>query len=487
MRSPAPPLAKPTLPWLGLGLGAIAAATLAKLYLIGAGPDLEADGYGHALAARQLLERPTDLGVHWVWLPLGHFVSALSLLLGAGMDGMRYLNCALTSLLALGVACSIERDRALRWTSAAVVALSPLALSTGESGALEPLFATLVLASAWALRSGHARSAGIAASFAALSRYEGWLLAPVFFWIWWRSGRARAGIWTWLCPLATIGAYTGLRASINGGALVFLDENAAFAGAFFANVAARWPVPPHASWMSIWYALIVPALMLGPLMPFALAGSPWLVRRGPRPLTGALLAILVFLTIGFVARQHLGLPRHALTLLPIYAMAAAAGLLAAARWLHRRLAVERIGLERWTQLFAAAMLTVFAATRTLPTLLDRSTQHRHTYREELAVASALRAAWSPRVRAFCDVTPVETLSDLPPASFVRWQLPDTPLRNLALEHAAGRDVLVVGTEVRARHLLENLREVQRAGRLVLYRYFPTDPAVAGGSNVKDSL
>jgi hypothetical protein len=477
------------VPWIWLGLGSIGLATGMKLYLIGAGPDLEMDGYGHALAARRLIEHPTDLGVHWVWLPLGHFISALLISLGCGMDGMRYLNCALTSLLAVGVAYFIDRGsprfsaHAFRWTTAAVVALSPLALHTGESGALEPLFAVLVVASAWLLQRGHGALAGIIASFAVLLRYEGWLLPPVFLWVAWRSDRARAQAFAWLAPLATICAYLALRAAVDGGALTFLRENHAFVSAFYANVAVHWPVPAHASWMSLWYALIVPALVLGPLLPFALAGTPWLVRRGPRPLTGALLWILLFLTLGFVARQHLGLRRHALTLTPIYAMAAAAGLLAAAAWLHRRLAVKRLDLERWTFAFAAVALLAFAASRTLPTFLYRARLHQELDRDDLVIADALRMVWSKRARVFCDVTAVETLSDLPPASFVRWQLRDTPLANLELEHAAGHDVLVVGSETRTDHLRKNLRQLHSTGPLVLYRYVSSGDVVADRSRV----
>ena len=481
------PIANTKMPWICLGLGSIGLATVAKLYLIGAGPDLEMDGYGHALAARRLIEHPTDLGVHWVWLPLGHFISALLISFGCGMDGMRYLNCALTSLLALGIAFFIDTGskgfsaRAFRWTAASVVALSPLALHTGESGALEPLFAVLLVASAWMLRGGHGVLAGIIASFAVLLRYEGWLLPPVFFWVCWRAGRARALAGAWLAPLLTIGAYLGLRAAVDGGALAFLRENHAFVRAFYANVAVHWRVPPHASWMSIWYALIVPAVVLGPLLPFALAGTPWLVRRGPRPLTGALLAILLFLTLGFVARQHLGLQRHALTLTPIYAMAAAAGLLTAASWLHRRLAVKRLNLERWTFAFAAVALLAFAASRTLPTFLYRARLHQQVHRDDLVIADALQSVWSKRARIFCDVTAVETLSDLPPTSFVRWQLPDTPAANLELEHAAGRDVLVVSTEARTDHLRKNLRELHSAGHLILYRYASSGDVIADRS------
>ena len=398
---------------------------------------------------------------------------------------MRYFNCALTSLLALGMAIVVDqgshdfRSRALRWIAAAVVALTPLALHTGESGALEPLFAVLILAGVWALRRGNGVLAGIIASCAVLLRYEGWLLPPVFCWVWWRSGRSLSLLWSWLAPLATISGYLGLRAAADGGALAFLQENHAFVRAFYSNVAVHWPVPPHASWMSIWYALIVPAVVLGPLMPFALLGTRWLVRHGPRPLTGALFAILLFLSLGFVTRQHLGLQRHALTLTPIYAMAAAAGLLGAARWLHRRLEVRRLDLERWTFALATIALIGLAASRTLPTLLIRLRLHEQEHRNDLIIANALRSEWSDRAHVFCSVTAVETLSDLPPRSFIRWQLRDTALLNLELDHAAGRDVLVVGTHESTQHLRRGLRELHTAGSLVLYRYVSSGPPVAG--------
>jgi hypothetical protein len=483
------PTAKPARVWIWLGLGSICLATTAKLHLIGAGPDLEPDSYGHALAARLLLENPTDLDVHWVWLPLGHVVSATLLVLGCGMDGMRYLSCALTSLLALGTAQAIERSsrgfasEALRWTAAGLVALSPVAMSTGESGVLEPLFAMLVIASACAVRRGHAAIAGIIAACAVLLRYEGWLLAPAFFCVWWRSGRARAEAWAWLAPLLTICAYVGFRAAIDGEALSFIHNNHAFVRSFFANVAVHWPVPPHVSWMSIWYVLIVPTIVFGPLMPFALAGTPWLFRSGPRALTGALFAIMLFLTLGFAARQHMGLLRHALTLTPLYAMATAAGLIGAACWLHRRLEVRRVDLERWTFAFAMVALLVFATSRALPTFLARSSLHEREHQDDLAIAHALQSVWSD----FCDVTAIETLSDLPAPSFVRWRLPDTPLANLELEYATGRDVFVVGTEATTYHLRRNLLELRAAGELVLYRYVSNGDAVADRARVPDPM
>jgi hypothetical protein len=84
----------------------------------------------------------------------------------------------------------------------------------------------------------------------------------------------------------------------------------------------------------------------------------------------------------------------------------------------------------------------------------------------------------------CDVTPVETLSAVPPRAFVRWQLPDTPDVSLELEHAAGHEVLVVSTEERTRHLRKNLEALSMVGNLVLYRYASAGDVVAdhGGSS-----
>ncbi|WP_394830635.1 hypothetical protein LVJ94_29425 [Pendulispora rubella] len=454
----------------------IAIITWAKCTLIRSGPDLEPDAYGHALAARRMWLDPFDMGVHWVWLPLGHVMHTLSFALGYGMNGIRYANAIFTSCLcALLAACltGISRGqgltrRALPFLAAGILALSPIALVIGEAGALEPLFACLVLATLLAWRRGGAFGALLAGGFAAaaaLLRYEGWVLPIVLFASWWHRGRTISRAVAWGLPGLAIGGYLYARAS-----LAFVHENLVFARGFFESAEQRWPVRPHPLWMSLWYALVVPAIDLGPLVLFAMAGARWTLRRPPIVWRAALLAILAFLTVGFVARQHLGLLRHALSFAPLYATAAAAGILRVAVYLRRRHFVRRVSLEHVAFGLAGAALFLLAATRTLPTFVGQLDKHATGYQGAYRTAMALRERFTASTVVHCDETAVETLSELPPAAFVRWQMPDTQFYNLSVELQSGKRPLVVTTAERARHLRDRCRTLYEDGNLVILEY-----------------
>src|SRR4051812_46323802 len=71
----------------------IAGAALAvRLGIILRLPDGEADAYGHFGAARALLENPTNLAVHWVWLPGWHYALWAMLRFGVSFQGVRIMN-----------------------------------------------------------------------------------------------------------------------------------------------------------------------------------------------------------------------------------------------------------------------------------------------------------------------------------------------------------------------------------------------------------
>src|SRR5450432_4814325 len=57
-----------------------------------AGPDVDTDAYAHHMIARAILADPGDLGVHWVWLPLFHYLQVPLVALGGTMDDVRWIN-----------------------------------------------------------------------------------------------------------------------------------------------------------------------------------------------------------------------------------------------------------------------------------------------------------------------------------------------------------------------------------------------------------
>jgi hypothetical protein len=85
-----------------LALGAVCLLTAAvRLWLIRHCPEPDTDVPGHLGIAHAVLADPTNVAIHWVWLPAYHFILAALLTLGFSADGIRVLNCVLASLVPL--------------------------------------------------------------------------------------------------------------------------------------------------------------------------------------------------------------------------------------------------------------------------------------------------------------------------------------------------------------------------------------------------
>src|SRR5579863_9341390 len=94
-----PPRARtPTLVALALAIFVLA---LWRGVCVLAGPDIDTDAYAHHMIARAILADPRDLAVHWVWLPLFHYVQVPLVALGGTMTAVRWINVALSAALPL--------------------------------------------------------------------------------------------------------------------------------------------------------------------------------------------------------------------------------------------------------------------------------------------------------------------------------------------------------------------------------------------------
>ena len=131
---------------LALGLSAF------RWHLVGQGPDPDTDAYAHHAIARQLILTPTNVSVHWVWLPLFHYLQTVIVLAHGSLQTMRYTNVVITALSLLLMHLWLlhrlqgHRQVLLVATLASIVyALSPIAMQMGSTGQPEPLFALVVL------------------------------------------------------------------------------------------------------------------------------------------------------------------------------------------------------------------------------------------------------------------------------------------------------------------------------------------------------
>jgi hypothetical protein len=473
----------------------VIAATVAKLTLLEAGPEPDPDAYAHAIAGRKLVAGEGGVEIHWVWLPLWHWVHGLASRYADGTWTVRGLNIALTSAAPIVLASILRRgagrrgwERWLPISAGCVLALTPLSLRHGATSQLEPPLLALMLGAAWLLddgegepRAARAFAAGALLAAATMVRYEAWCLPPLVAGWWWWRGRAPRGASAWLLPGLAIAAWCLYHRLETGEWLQFLRYNRGFtrdyyAGAGFPNATAPGP------WISaVWYLAVVPFYQYGWLVVPLAIGAPWLVRRAPRPLLVMQLGVLAFLSVGFATRQHLGLARHALSIAPAYATCIAAGALGAAAFVERRLATaspEAGRLRGGTALgVLAVVLSVLVYWRGAPDFRDSLRWHREGYRSAWLVAQALRRAYRPDDWVLCDWSGVEVLANLPPERTSRWTLRDTSEADLATACGRCERVLIASTEADVAHLRPLARELFAAGdyRLLAYVAEPARP------------
>src|SRR5260370_19317620 len=161
-----------------LALAIVLAALAAwRIACVAAGPDVDTDAYAHHMIARAILADPRDLSVHWVWLPLFHYLQVPLVALGGTMEAMRWANVALAAALPVVLFAYVRRT-SRRWpeTTALLAALfaaaCPIAMQVGPTAQPEPLFALLVLGVAIAYQSRRYAAAAAMLGAAVMLRYE---------------------------------------------------------------------------------------------------------------------------------------------------------------------------------------------------------------------------------------------------------------------------------------------------------------------------
>src|SRR5258708_238325 len=82
---------------------ALAALAVWRAACVVAGPDIDTDAYAHHMIARAILSDRFDLAVHWLWLPLFHYLQVPLVAVGGTMDVVRWGNVILAAALPVAV------------------------------------------------------------------------------------------------------------------------------------------------------------------------------------------------------------------------------------------------------------------------------------------------------------------------------------------------------------------------------------------------
>ncbi|HEX8796221.1 MAG TPA: hypothetical protein VF765_34965 [Polyangiaceae bacterium] len=324
---------------LAIALGALAAW---RASCVLAGADIDTDAYAHHMIARAILSDPRDLAVHWVWLPLFHYLQVPLVALGGTMEAVRWTNLALAAALPVVLFLYVRRTARSEWSllstdatalvAALLAAVCPIAMQMGTTAQPEPLFALVILGVAIAFQEQRAGWTAALLAAAVMLRYEAWAsLAVVGAWAATQRGRQR----TWLtvaAPVAAILAWAALRRPVDGTWFAFLRQTKEFAN---DATHARFGVARDAAYYPVFVAWRVMGSAL-PLVPFGIVRT-W--RQQGARFVLVLAACLGFVSLSWITRSSLGLDRHFVCIVPLYATFAAQGVAAIAdaiaRWTHR--------------------------------------------------------------------------------------------------------------------------------------------------------
>jgi hypothetical protein len=315
----------PTALALAIALGALAAW---RASCVLAGADIDTDAYAHHMIARAILSDPHDLAVHWVWLPLFHYVQVPLVALGGTMEAVRWTNVALAAALPVILFLYVRRTArsgpsrmqsdATAVVAAVLAAVCPIAMQMGTTAQPEPLFALVMFGVAIAFQEQRAGWTAALLAVAVMLRYEAWAsLAVVAAWAAMKRGRRNTWV-TVAAPVAAILTWAALRRPVDGSWFAFLRQTKEFAN---DATHARFGVARDAAYYPVFVAWRVMGSAL-PLVPFGIVRT-W--RQQGARFVLVLAACLGMVSLSWITRSSLGLDRHFVCIVPLYATFAAQG------------------------------------------------------------------------------------------------------------------------------------------------------------------
>jgi hypothetical protein len=439
------------------------------------GPEVDTDAYAHHMIARAILADPRDLAVHWVWLPLFHYLQVPLVAAGGTLQSVRWINVVLAAIGPAVLFAYVRRTvqqgpdfgtrragdlvpEATALFAALVSAACPIAMQMGTTAQPEPLFGLLMLGVAIGYQERRYTATACLLCAAALMRYEAWagiatvavvsLVDPLR-----RRMRGLAGErdpWRpWMvvfAPVAAIVAWATLRKPFDGRWFGFLRETHQFASGAMHQSGALEGGLPRLLEHALYYPLSVPIHVLGPVVMLVPLGIVRTVREQGARFVLVLLSTLAFISLTWVMRSSLGLDRHFVVVVPLYATFAAQGLTVVAGAVGK--AAERFGLAHRTGTYAAAAVGVASFGGLLITLqvwmgfwrgaIERgwpSRQELGAYLQTLPESSLI----------FCDDATLELLSGVDRRRFDRHWLDDSHTWDLVENAARARGVAYVAT------------------------------------------
>jgi len=468
-----PVVARERRAWFALG-ACVAVAVCLRLALVHAGPDTESDAYAHHVLARRVILEPSNPQVHWVWLPLFHWLSALAITAGGTMDTLRIANALAVAVPAFVVARQLRdvlashaarpSDAWVPWVAGALVAWHPWVTTIGATAQNEPLFLTLLSLFSLALSRGARGVASLVLMALVLLRYEAWavLLGLVIVFLSpWRTRlfgpRPLVGALVTMLPGAlAIAAWSYVRMRSGEAPFAYLRDTHQFVQDarhdHLTLVEALRKLPYYPVQLPYW-SFGIPAI-------FAAVGVLPMVRVLGPAFVVPYAACLAFVTATWMSGGQLGLLRHFVSSVPLFAAAIAFGLAEVSRRLTHRHAAKGLVI----------VSLAIEALHLRGSFLYEQRVVASAWPDRRAVVDAVKAL-PASAHVVCDEPTIELLSDLPLRTTKRWWATDPLFETWVRDYAKEGPVwlAIVRDRLRNRDAFGEPLVTSRDGRYALFR------------------
>lgn len=313
----------------------ILAVSVFQLFIIFSYPDIDTDSYIHFVISRNLLSEPSNLSLHWVWLPLFHYVQMFFVFTGMGFEFVRVLNVMLyisSAVLVFLYLKSRQHKNSLKIAAVASLTciLFPLGFLMGTTAQSEILFMLLVFLFAVLYEKKKFVAASVILSFTVMLRYESWavvfffLLLKIFESLKNKKFKPDLSYLSVILPVIVIFIWSLLRIPFDGKFLAYIFDTKEFVTGAIGENYSYQNDPFIVIDELLHYTLWIPLIYTGFTLFLIIFGLKKAVKNHPAVFLCG-ISILFFITLSWIFKSSLGLNRHFTALIPFCSVCAGYG------------------------------------------------------------------------------------------------------------------------------------------------------------------
>ena len=419
-------------------------------YYINHFPDLDTDAYAHYSIARQLyIEGKINPIIHWVWLPLYHYIQIPFIAAGFGITALRFLSLILGLLIPYIIYFYYYKDefaiKKISFRVSLICITSPIYILMETAAQPEIIFFLLLVLFFIFFDKEKYLLSSIVLGLGVMLRYELWVV-PILFIVFYLFRKflshfhkfefikKRKFILNIIIPLSLMIIWTVIRRITDGVWFYFITETKGFATGVIDATSSGNKL--QSMFTDIYYyPAYIPYMLFGPVLFLSLFGLKNIYKNKSIIFISINVLILLFISFSWMTKSSLGLYRHFTILIPFYSFLIGFGVYAVSDYISHRLhtvlkKTEFETIRRRTSfilILSVVLSQVFMLYVWSSAWLDYSKQ---TFGERIKTAEFIKTLPQESI-IYTDEASVEILSNIEMSRFKRfWLTTDLALDNI---------------------------------------------------------